>query len=92
MSISVPPDVARRLEQEPNVSRFFVDAARTRMRAEQLAAVLAEAGVVVTDEGLARARAARAAVEAQWPRERYDEVRARVQRVMAEEAGRASAA
>ena len=78
LSISVPPDVAERLEREPNASAYLVHAARVLMRGEALAAELAHQGIPVTEEGVARARAARAAVDAAWPSERYQAVRERV--------------
>ncbi|MGC5020191.1 hypothetical protein [Micromonospora sp. DT47] len=82
LSISVPPDVAERLEREPNASAYLVDAARALMRREALAAELAHQGIQVTDEGVARARATRAAVDAAWPSERYEAVRDRVRRAV----------
>ncbi|MDZ5443622.1 hypothetical protein U2F26_12885 [Micromonospora sp. 4G57] len=78
LSISVPPDVAERLEREPNASAYLVEAARALMRREALTAELAHQGIQVTEEGVARARAARAAVDAAWPPERYQAVRERV--------------
>ncbi|MFC0032025.1 hypothetical protein ACFFMM_21135 [Micromonospora chaiyaphumensis] len=77
LSISVPPDVAERLEREPNASAFLVHAARALMRREALDAELAHQGVTVTEEGVARARAARAAVDVAWPAERYQAIRER---------------
>lgn len=85
LSISVPPDVAERLDREPNVSAYLVDAARALMRREALAAELAHQGIQVTEEGLARAKAARAAVDAAWPSERYQAVRERVRHALQEE-------
>ncbi|MEW2330144.1 hypothetical protein AB0880_20290 [Micromonospora chersina] len=95
LSISVPPDVAERLEREPNASAFLVDAARALMRREALAAELADQGIPVAEEGVARARAARAAVDVAWPAERYEEIRERVRHATAgdeDHAGRVSAA
>ena len=94
LSISVPPDVAERLEREPNASAYLVDAARALMRREALAAELAHQGISVTDEGVARARATRAALDAAWPAERYQALRERVRRTAREDpaAGRAPAA
>ncbi|MFG3603252.1 hypothetical protein [Micromonospora chersina] len=78
LSISVPPDVAERLEREPNASAFLVHAARALMRREALDAELAHQGIAVTEDGITRARAARAAVDVAWPPERYQAVRERV--------------
>ncbi|NES27726.1 hypothetical protein GCE86_10865 [Micromonospora terminaliae] len=83
LSISVPPDVAERLEREPNASAFLVHAARALMRREALDAELAHQGVAVTEEGVARARAARAAVDVAWPAERYQAIRERVRQAAA---------
>jgi hypothetical protein len=71
LSISVPEDVADRLEREPNASAFVADAVRTRMRLEELSSLSAEAGMTITREGVARARARRLAVEAEWTPERF---------------------
>ncbi|MFU8874724.1 hypothetical protein [Micromonospora sp. SL4-19] len=92
LSISVPPDVAERLEREPNASAYLVHAARVLMRREALDAELTHQGITVTDGGVARARAARAAVDAAWPSERYQAVRDRVRRAADEEPPAASAA
>lgn len=78
LSISVPQDVADTLSGQPNASAYVTEAVRDRMRLDGLRAELAEAGIQVTEQGLADARARRAAVDAQWPAERYDAVRERV--------------
>lgn len=80
ISISVPEDVATRLDREPNASAYLVDAARARMRSEELGALLAERAMTVTAEGRARAAAVRAAVTADWPPERWEQVRERTRR------------
>ncbi|MGN9811312.1 hypothetical protein ACTMSW_18360 [Micromonospora sp. BQ11] len=80
LSISVPPDVAERLEREPNASAYIVQAVRDRMRLDALDAELAHAGIAITEQGVAQARARRAAVEADWPAERRQAVRDRVRR------------
>ncbi|MCW3820012.1 hypothetical protein ONA91_36830 [Micromonospora sp. DR5-3] len=92
LSISVPPDVAERLEREPNASAYLVHAARVLMRREALDAELAHHGITVTDEGVARARAARAAVDVSWPAERYQAVRDRVRGAVDEDPRAVSAA
>ncbi|MEU9743631.1 hypothetical protein AB0E12_31055 [Micromonospora chersina] len=95
LSISVPPDVAERLEREPNASAFLVDAARALMRREALDAELAHRGIPVAEEGVSRARAARAAVDVAWSAERYEAVRERARHATAGDegdAGRVSAA
>ena len=64
IAISVPDDVAERLEQEPNVSAYITEAVRRRMAGEQVRRVLAEAGRPVTEEGVARAHARMQALRA----------------------------
>ncbi|WP_047891197.1 hypothetical protein [Micromonospora sp. RV43] len=85
LSISVPPDVAERLEQEPNASAYITQAVRDRMRLDALDAELAHAGIQITEQGVAAARARRAAVEAEWPTERRQAVRERIRQHMQEE-------
>ena len=80
LSISVPEDVADRLEREPNASAFVVDAVRTRMRVEELSALTADVGIAVTPEGVARARARRRAIEAEWTPERFAAAREETRR------------
>ncbi|SCF01174.1 hypothetical protein GA0074696_2209 [Micromonospora purpureochromogenes] len=92
LSISVPPDVAERLEQEPNASAYITQAVRDRMRLDALDAELAHAGIEITERGVAAARARRAAVEAEWPPERRQEVRERVRQHMRDEAAGAAGA
>jgi hypothetical protein len=55
LAISVPDDVAARLDHEPNVSAFITESIRIRMAAEATRRTLAAAGFVLTDEGRARA-------------------------------------
>lgn len=57
IAISVPDDVAERLEQESNVSAYITEAVRRRMAGEQVRRVLAAAGRPVSEEGVARAKA-----------------------------------
>ena len=56
IAISVPDDVAERLEREPNVSAYISEAVRRRMSAERTRDALAELGFNITDEDIARAR------------------------------------
>ncbi|MEV6376896.1 hypothetical protein [Micromonospora musae] len=86
LSISVPPDVAERLEQEPNASAYVTQAVRDRMRLEAMDAELAHTGIEITEQGVAEARARRAAVEAEWPAERRQSVRDRVRQHLLDEA------
>jgi hypothetical protein len=78
LSISVPQDVADILAEQPNASAYVTEVVRDRTRLDALRAELAHAGVHVTEQGLADARARRAAVDAQWPAERYETVRKQV--------------
>lgn len=50
IAISVPDDVAARLEREPNVSAFIAESVRIRMRAENVRRVLADLGFDFDDE------------------------------------------
>lgn len=84
LSISVPEDVAARLEQAPNASGYVTDAVRARMRAEQLDALLADEGISVDPEGRARAAAARARQAAEWTPERWEQLRQRSRRAAQE--------
>jgi hypothetical protein len=72
--IAVPADVADRLAQEPDAGGAIIaDAVRARMRMEalqQLEAAHPHRPINVTPEGIARARARRKQVEAEWPPER----------------------
>ncbi|PYC65423.1 hypothetical protein C7C45_29165 [Micromonospora arborensis] len=77
LSISVPPDVAERLERESNASAYITQAVRDRMRLDALDAELAHQGIQITEQGVAEARARRAAVEADWSPERRRAVRER---------------
>lgn len=83
-SFSLPPDVAERLEREPNASAYVVDAVRARMRAEDLDAELARRGMTVSAQGRARARAQRAQVEQEWSPGRRDALRERSRRAARE--------
>lgn len=56
VTVSLPDDVAARLETEPNVSAYVTDAIRQRMTGEQTHAMLAAHGFVITPEGRERAR------------------------------------
>lgn len=55
-SISVPDDVARWLDGQPNVSAAITAAVRAQMAGTQLDEVLRRAGIEVTDAGKARWR------------------------------------
>jgi hypothetical protein len=55
IAISVPDDVADRLAKEPNVSAFITESVRRRMLAERVRRSMTDAGITLTDEGLANA-------------------------------------
>lgn len=57
IAISVPDDVAARLEREPNVSAFVAESVRIRMAAENVRETMAAAGFALTPQGRARAAA-----------------------------------
>ncbi|GGM18659.1 hypothetical protein [Micromonospora yangpuensis] len=86
LSISVPSDVAERLEAEPNASAYITQAVRDRMRLDALDAEMAHAGIQITEQGVAEARARRAAVEAEWTTQRRQAVRDRVRQHLLDEA------
>jgi hypothetical protein len=81
LAISVPDDVAARLDQESNVSAFITESIRRRMVGEQTRHALAAAGRPVSEEGVARAKARldalRAAVTPQL-QEEAEQLRARI--------------
>lgn len=56
IAISVPDDVAERLAREPNVSAYVTDSVRKAMRTERSHEMMRRAGMVYSDEELARAR------------------------------------
>src|SRR4051794_4709383 len=78
VTISVPADVAETLEQQPNASAYVAQAVRDRRRMDEYRAGLADAGVELTDQGMAESRARRLAVQAQWSDERYAALEQRV--------------
>ncbi|WP_051799636.1 hypothetical protein [Catenuloplanes japonicus] len=55
LAISVPDDVAARLEQEPNVSAFITSAVRYRMAGERTRNALRGLGFQLDEEGIAAA-------------------------------------
>lgn len=65
ITISVPDDIAERLQEERNVSAFIADAVRVRMEAEHTRRVLTQLGFDLSDEGMAEARAKLEAARAQ---------------------------
>ncbi|MEU7822923.1 hypothetical protein [Catellatospora sp. NPDC049133] len=52
-SISVPEDVAQQLATVSNISEYVTEAVRRRRRSDMLRNTFAEAGLMVTDEGVA---------------------------------------
>lgn len=84
LSISVPADVAERLDRAPNASGYVTDAVRARVRAEQVDDLLASQGIVVTPERRAQAAAARARARAAWTPERWEQLQDRVRREVQE--------
>lgn len=71
LTVSVPDHVAERLEEESNASAFVTDCIEARMRNEVAARMMAAAGIIVTEEGLERARERmRRAIEKQTPERR----------------------
>lgn len=56
VTVSLPDDVAARLETEQNASAFVAEAVRDRMSRERTAELLTAHGFQITDEGRATAR------------------------------------
>jgi hypothetical protein len=56
LAISLPDEIAARLDREPNVSAFVAELIRLRMIAENVWDGLSSAGVPLTEDGRARAR------------------------------------
>jgi hypothetical protein len=56
LAISVPDDVAERLDRESNVSAFIVDSVRRRMASESTRRTLAEAGFTIDEERIEATR------------------------------------
>jgi len=56
ISITLPDEVAQRLDHEENASAYIAEAIRLRVRREALREVLAEAGYEITAEGNDRMR------------------------------------
>lgn len=83
LSITVPDDLAERLDREPDAEAFLIETARTRVRAEEFRAMLTEQGMVVTPGGRARAAARLAQAAAEWPPERFAAVREQVRQNVA---------
>lgn len=73
--MSLPDDVAQRLEGEPNASAFVAEAIRRQMNRETTADLLARQGIVVTEEGKARARKKLDDAAARMTPERWEELR-----------------
>jgi hypothetical protein len=55
-SISLPDDVAAQLDEVENASAYIAEALRQYRRREATRKMLAEAGYVITDEGVAAMR------------------------------------
>jgi hypothetical protein len=82
LTISVPPDVAETLAEQPNASAYVTETIRARKRLDALRAEFAAMGIQVTEQGLANARARRAAVEAEWTKERREASRNKARTAM----------
>ncbi len=75
VTVNVPDDVAERLGDEPNVSAYVTEAVRNQMAREQTRRLLDEHGFPpITEEGIARARERRLAVDRKMTPEKYDEL------------------
>ena len=83
ITVSLPDDIAERLEQEKNVSAYVADSIRRRMNGELTRDVLREAGFDITEESIAEARRQRTALLTAMSPEARDEAR-RISREIAE--------
>jgi hypothetical protein len=70
VTVSLPDHIAARLGREPNASAYVAEAIEGKMRGERVLEQLADAGVTVTEAGLARARSRLAELDAEWTPER----------------------
>jgi hypothetical protein len=75
ITVSLPDHVAERLDLEPNASAYVARAVEHEMSSEMTLRQLEAAGFRITAEGRARARAKLAKLDAQWPPERFTEIR-----------------
>lgn len=73
--MSLPDDVAARLERERNASAYVAEAVRERIVREQTMELLAAHGFEVTEEGKARARAELDEARQRVSAERFAELR-----------------
>ena len=78
--MSLPDDVAARLEQERNASAYVTEALRERIDREQTTVLLAAHGFEVTEEGKARARAELNEARQRVTPERFTELRRALRR------------
>ena len=75
VTVSLPDDVAARLERERNASAYVTEALRERIKREQTMQLLAAHGFEVTEEGKARARAELDEARLRVTPERFAELR-----------------
>jgi hypothetical protein len=75
VTVSLPDDVAARLDREPNASSFVAEALRERIDRERTLELLAAHGFEITDEGRARARALLNEARSRVTPERFAELR-----------------
>jgi hypothetical protein len=77
VTVSLPDHIAARLAREPNVSAYVAEAIEGKMRGERVRQQLADDGIRITDEGLARVRERLAELDAAWTPERRKALRER---------------
>lgn len=75
VTVSLPDDVAARLEAESNVSAYVAEAVRDRMARERTNALLAAHGFAVTEEGRQRARQRLADARDRMTTQRWEKLR-----------------
>jgi len=75
ISITLPDDVAAILAREENASAYIAESIQLRHRRESIRQMLADHGITVTDEGVARMRRQVNELRAQRHQELAEEAR-----------------
>jgi len=81
VTVSLPDDVAARLQHEGNASAYVTEAVRQRMNRENTSQILAQQGFTTTPEGRARARQRLAQADQEWPAVRREALRDQLHRL-----------
>ena len=84
ITVSLPDDIAERLSHEDNASAFVAESIRRRMLGETVRRQLREAGINVTEEGIAKAAEEDRRLEERLTPEVRRELRLKMDQVMAD--------